>query len=66
MPRGREPRATRRDERSQARQHQSCRWGPQPATTAYSCFPPPDYPVAALRVKDACGAGSAGRALPGP
>jgi hypothetical protein len=28
MPRGREPRATRRDDRSQARQHPSCPWGP--------------------------------------
>ena len=26
-----------------------------------SCSPPPDYRIAALRVKDACGAGYAGR-----
>jgi hypothetical protein len=30
MPRGRQPRATRRDDRSPARQHSSCPWGPQP------------------------------------
>jgi hypothetical protein len=38
----------------------------------FPCSPPPDYRLAALRVKDACGAGSAGQAYarsltpPGP
>jgi len=67
MPRGRAPRATRRDDRSQARQHRSCPWGPPPPTTSYrACSPPPDYRIAAGSVKDAHGVGAAGRALPGP
>ena len=39
MPRGREPRATRRDDRSQARQHRSCPWGPQPPQPHTLLFP---------------------------
>ena len=39
MPRGREPRATRRDDRSQARQHRSCPWGPQPPQPHTRLFP---------------------------
>ena len=39
MPRGREPRATRRDDRSQARQHRSCPWSPQPTATSHTLFP---------------------------
>ena len=39
--------------------------GPAPAT-APACSPPPDYRIAARRVQDACGAGFAGRAPPGP
>ena len=31
-----------------------------------SCSPPPDYRIAARSVKDACGAGCAGQATPGP
>ena len=37
------------------------------AQTPYlPCSPPPDYRIAAGSVKDACGAGSAGQATPGP
>ena len=40
--------------------------GPAATTTHPSCSPPPDYRLAALSVKDACGAGPAGQAMPGP
>ena len=41
--------------------------GPAATTTTHPPVPPPpDYRIAALRVKDACGAGSAGQATPGP
>ena len=60
MPRGREPRATRRDDRSQARQHRSCPWAPQPPQPhTRSCSPPPDYRLAARRVKNALAAPAA-------
>ena len=35
--------------------------GPAATNHTPSCSPPPDYRIAALRVKDACGAGCAGR-----